>query len=343
MCTDCNSTTLPSGVNGDNGWSPVLAVVEIECEEFLQVLQLTSWIGGTGNKPFYQSNEMTDAWLLVNPIYIGTNGFVTNPCDASNVKGDKGDTGDTGPIGPEGPPGDIGETGPPGPNGNNGCDPEIIITAQIETSKTYEINVTQDLSNPCAPQYTFDFPKEIITDTIDDSINDTVVPYIDNYVDNLINNNWKSHSIANVAPILLIKNTHGGSLSLFPSSNRIDMRVKKIGNNLELLTFTMQFLIQNSNLTTTYASELRLDLSSYDVNVSSNICWGSYTLNSSYGNANNSKWDGGNVCYLTNNGYLHLSGSNQLNSGIQFLPTNSLPPLGVNTIKATGQIFYESI
>lgn len=128
MCTDCNSVTLPSGINGDNGWSPELSAVSTECGDGTSVLRLIKWIGGTGSKPFFNSNEMTDSWLSTNPIYISSTGFVTNECDATNIKGDdgvglpgpQGPIGLTGPAGPQGSPGLNGLPGPTGPQGLQG-------------------------------------------------------------------------------------------------------------------------------------------------------------------------------------------------------------------------------
>ena len=127
MCKDCNSTTLPSGIDGYNGWSPVLSVITTECDETVKVLQLIKWTGGTGNKPFYGVDEMTDSWLASNPIYIGPTGFVTNPCDGSNISGGPGIVGPQGPQGIQGiqgiagPPGDTGPIGPAGPTGSTGA------------------------------------------------------------------------------------------------------------------------------------------------------------------------------------------------------------------------------
>lgn len=114
MCSDCNNITLPSGIDGNNGWSPELSVISTDCGDGTKVLRLIKWIGGTGTKPFFGINEMTDSWLVSNPIYIGTTGFVTSICDGIDISGGVGATGPQGPIGPTGP------TGPTGPQGNAG-------------------------------------------------------------------------------------------------------------------------------------------------------------------------------------------------------------------------------
>jgi hypothetical protein len=128
MCTDCNSVTLPSGINGDNGWSPELSLVSDNCEGPISIIRLIKWIGGTGSKPFFGANEMTDSWLATNPIYIGTTGFVTDPCDATNVNGSAGSVGPQGPIGPQGA---TGPQGPAGLNGTNGVDGKTILNGTI--------------------------------------------------------------------------------------------------------------------------------------------------------------------------------------------------------------------
>lgn len=128
MCTDCNSVTLPSGINGDNGWSPELSLVSADCEGPISIIRLIKWIGGTGSKPFFGANEMTDSWLDTNPIYIGTTGFVTDPCDATNVNGSAGSVGPQGPIGPQGA---TGPQGPAGLNGTNGVDGKTILNGTI--------------------------------------------------------------------------------------------------------------------------------------------------------------------------------------------------------------------
>lgn len=128
MCTDCNSVTLPSGINGDNGWSPELSLVSADCEGPISIIRLIKWIGGTGSKPFFGANEMTDSWLATNLIYIGTTGFVTDPCDATNVNGSAGSVGPQGPIGPQGA---TGPQGPAGLNGTNGVDGKTILNGTI--------------------------------------------------------------------------------------------------------------------------------------------------------------------------------------------------------------------
>lgn len=341
MCTDCNSTTLPSGVQGDNGWSPVLSAVSVECEGVSEVLQLVSWIGGTGVKPFYQTNEMTDAWLLANPIYISSTGFTTDPCEGSNIKGDTGPIGPTGDSGPKGDTGDQGDEGPMGPQGLPGCSPNINITAQVEgEEEPYDVTITKDVEDPCNPSYEFTFPSDIFTDYISKYIDTNITPY----VDSLINESWTTVNITDLTPILFINSNYGGQLLYIPGpSDKLDISYKKIGN-VAFLSFDLIATIQNTNTTTILSSEIRLDLASY-LSCLSGVD-GTYVLkaNPGYGNNFNGRYDGGNICYTSPGSYLWLSGSNVKGSGIQFCANNATPPNGVaigfNQIRATGQIFY---
>ena len=100
MCTDCNSTTLPEGIAGENGWSPKLAVVTVTCDTVEhQILKLVSWVGGSGTRPFYLTNEMTDAWLTANPIYLSSTGWTLSGCAATFIEGTDGADGADGADG----------------------------------------------------------------------------------------------------------------------------------------------------------------------------------------------------------------------------------------------------
>lgn len=91
MCTDCNSTTLPEGIAGDNGWSPKLAVVTVTCDTVEhEILKLVSWVGGSGTRPFYLTNEMTDTWLTANPVYLSSTGWTLSGCAATFIEGTDG-------------------------------------------------------------------------------------------------------------------------------------------------------------------------------------------------------------------------------------------------------------
>ncbi len=338
MCTDCNSTTLPSGVDGDNGWSPVLSAISVECEGITEVLQLTSWIGGTGTKPFYGAFEMTDAWLLANPIYIGTTGFVTNPCEASNIGGTEGTPGPEGPEGPQGDPGPQGEQGDMGPQGEPGCSPNMTINAEITGSEVpYEVTVVKCFDcDPCEPEYTFQFPYSMITDYVDTYAGDVFTPAINTAIDNAVNTDWesKSYNALEIFPKLFINPSTDLTPTAPLSSPVLTIRRKLLGNNLGLLTFTLGIVITNTNPTTQHSASLRFDLTPYLSGII-DTSWGTYTLQSSHGILNNGEGNGGNVCTIEAGSYLWLYGSN-VNSGvIQFLPGY---PNGIN---ATGQIFYK--
>lgn len=78
--------TGAAGLDGFNGWSPVLKTVARGIDI---VLQIHDWVGGTGTKPTTIG-------------YVGDSGIVTNIANATNIKGAKGDKGDTGEQGIQG-------------------------------------------------------------------------------------------------------------------------------------------------------------------------------------------------------------------------------------------------
>jgi hypothetical protein len=367
MCSDCNSTTLPSGVEGDNGWSPVLSAVSVECEGVSQVLQLISWIGGTGTKPFYNSNEMTDAWLLAHPIYIGSTGFVTNPCLGSNIKGDKGDTGDTGAEGPKGDTGNEGEVGPMGPQGDPGCAPILTITGELEDGEeTFPIEVEGpfiEIGEPCAASYNFIFPLAPFQDYIDNAVNIAVTNAINSNTNiTSLSSSWKSKSYSgnnstHVAEFFnYISYLTGPSLITLTTNGSVtstaEFLYKQIGNTV-LLNFYINLYVTNSDTTQTITySEVRLDLYQCVSAIGSGYN-GVYALKGVKdvfdGSGNTINWlgaprDGGNVCYTFPSTYLILSGGNAKNSGIPFyasgLNNPSQTPFGINEVRATGMIIF---
>jgi hypothetical protein len=93
------------GGDGNDGWSPILAVV---ADGERRVLQVDDWTGGEGTKPAVGS-------------YIGASGLVASIGDAVDIRGATGATGATGPTGANGPQGPQGETGPAGPAGATGA------------------------------------------------------------------------------------------------------------------------------------------------------------------------------------------------------------------------------
>jgi hypothetical protein len=169
-CTDCNDVDINTGADGYNGWSPIYANIEETCDGTDVVIQqLISWTGGTGTKPEYSGSIMTDTWLATNPIYLGSTGFVTTICNATNILGATGAAGGTGSEG---------EAGPAGEAGNDGCNPDISVSASVVGGdKTYEVDVTRldDPLTPCFPEYYFEFPIDIFTDTVENLISTALV------------------------------------------------------------------------------------------------------------------------------------------------------------------------
>ncbi len=88
-----------SGADGNDGWSPILAVVS---DGTRRVLQVSDWTGGEGTKP-------------TTGQYVGASGLVTLVADAVDVRGATGTTGATGATGATGPTGATGATGATGP------------------------------------------------------------------------------------------------------------------------------------------------------------------------------------------------------------------------------------
>jgi hypothetical protein len=157
MCTNCNDIEINIVRDGYNGWSPELGV-STNCTG-KSVIRLISWIPGSGDRPSFNGNIMTDQYLIDNPIYLGVNGF-TNACDeATDI------TGDDGAVGANGATGEQGNDGAPG---TNGCDPNITITAEVSGGgevRPYPVTVLQTGEGaPCNPEYSFIFPIEMITD-----------------------------------------------------------------------------------------------------------------------------------------------------------------------------------
>jgi hypothetical protein len=85
-CNGCDEI-VQVGNQGTDGWSPILALVESTCSgDDVTVHRLIRWTDGTGTFPDYNSNIMTDQWLIDNPIYLGSTGLVDDICDATNLK-----------------------------------------------------------------------------------------------------------------------------------------------------------------------------------------------------------------------------------------------------------------
>lgn len=94
------------GVTGVSAWTPVLS---IETTSEKDVLKVSDWFGGSGNKP--EINR-----------YIGISGFVNTFGEAVNIKGQKGLDGTDGRDGINGANGEDGKDGTNGTDGVNGID-----------------------------------------------------------------------------------------------------------------------------------------------------------------------------------------------------------------------------
>lgn len=97
-----------AGADGDDGWSPVFAVVTDLGGSGVTALRIDDWTGGTGTKP-------------ATGKYVGTSGLVDAIADAANIRGPNGPAGVDGATGPTGPTGAAGATGATGPTGPTGA------------------------------------------------------------------------------------------------------------------------------------------------------------------------------------------------------------------------------
>lgn len=140
-----------AGTDGDDGWSPVIAVEE-DVERRVQ--RITDWTGGTGTKPATG--------------YIGPTGLVATAAEATDIRGATGPEGPQGPQGvpggdgadgadgepgatgqegPQGPKGDTGDQGPAGPQGEPGADggsewSQALLASDFSVVGTTPANVT---------------------------------------------------------------------------------------------------------------------------------------------------------------------------------------------------------
>ena len=72
-----NGADGAAGLNGDDGWTPVFAIVSSGNR---RVLQVSDWTGGAGTKP-------------TTGQYVGSSGFVTAIADAIDIRGPQGQSG----------------------------------------------------------------------------------------------------------------------------------------------------------------------------------------------------------------------------------------------------------
>lgn len=269
-CTDCNDVDINTGADGYNGWSPIYANIEETCDGTDVVIQqLISWIGGTGTKPEYSGNIMTNTWLEDNPIYLGSAGFVTTICSATNILGANGVAGGTGSAG---------EAGPAGEAGNDGCNPEISVSASVVGGdKTYEVDVTRldDPLTPCFPEYYFEFPVEMITENsevtnaIDAAVLEALSP-------NVVSYTYLSGDIG--SKIFCISESGSVTAALNTSTyNNMSYIQHKILGNTMFLNFRLFLEISSVSFPASYYLEILIPGSkTYATNSMNNIA---YNLN----------------------------------------------------------------
>lgn len=115
--------TGANGIDGSNGWSPLIKTTARGLETILQV---TDWVGGTGTKPTTLG-------------YLSETGIVSNPSSANNIKGATGERGLQGEKGDTGGIGVTGERGLQGERGEQGLSAYqvALITGYIGTEQEW--------------------------------------------------------------------------------------------------------------------------------------------------------------------------------------------------------------
>jgi hypothetical protein len=179
MCINCDEI-IQVGNSGTDGWSPILALYEGECDgDAVTVHQLISWDGGSGNRPSYSGNIMTDQWLIDHPIYLGSDGFVTDICEATPLNGGSGNAGTPGGTGPEGPAGPA------------GCAPIADLNFEFTNNgellePPVDFEVVIDDTEPCNPIYdvSIDALNLFTNDGLITALLDT--PTFQTYIDNIV-------------------------------------------------------------------------------------------------------------------------------------------------------------
>ncbi len=179
MCVNCDEI-IQVGNSGTDGWSPILALYEGECDgDPVTVHQLVSWVDGTGTRPDYDGDIMTDQWLIDHPIYLGSTGLVTDICEATPLNGGTGSAGAAGATGPE------------GPEGPAGCAPFGDLNFEFTNNgepltPAVDVAVTVDDTDPCDVIY------DISIDASDLFANPDLItallntPTFQTYIDNII-------------------------------------------------------------------------------------------------------------------------------------------------------------
>lgn len=177
MCNGCDEI-INVGSQGFNGWTPVLGLYEGTCDgDPVTVLQIISFTGGSGTKPDYLGNIMTDQWLIDHPIYLGSAGLVTDICEAVNLQPSNGTNGTNGTNGEQGPPGE------------DGCTPEISFTANVGEERPIECTV-EGVIDGCTSSWNINFPEEIFTSTtVVDAVtgSETFTTAVENAIDSVLN------------------------------------------------------------------------------------------------------------------------------------------------------------
>jgi len=177
MCNGCDEI-INVGSQGFNGWTPVLGLYEGTCDgDPVTVLQIISFTGGSGTKPDYLGNIMTDQWLIDHPIYLGSAGLVTDICEAVNLQPSNGTNGTNGSNGEQGPPGE------------DGCTPEISFTANVGEERPIECTV-EGVIDGCTSSWNINFPEEIFTSTaVVDAVtgSETFTTAVENAIDGVLN------------------------------------------------------------------------------------------------------------------------------------------------------------
>ena len=125
-----------NGTDGNDGWSPTLAIVS---DGARRVQMVSDWTGGEGTKP-------------ATGLYVGASGLVEDIADAVDIRGAtgpqgtqgiQGDTGATGPQGPQGLQGPQGIQGEPGADGADGNAADIAAEIHGATDKPTPVDADE--------------------------------------------------------------------------------------------------------------------------------------------------------------------------------------------------------
>lgn len=262
MCINCDEI-IQVGNSGTDGWSPILALYEGECDgDAVTVHQLVSWQEGSGTRPIYNGNIMTDAWLAAHPIYLGSAGFVTDICEATNLQPANGANGAAGATG---------ATGATGEAGNDGCNPlaEISLTFEDGTGEP-GVGLTVDfIQSGEACNQSFDasldpvdfaesdfFNQVLLTETFTNGVATAVETYLS--AEKTVDSSVSIGSVANVNTATYDFNytiiTGGPTLAIDPSV--ASYTAYKVIGNLMILNFRLVLI--NNGTFGTFATTLKV-------------------------------------------------------------------------------------